>query len=744
MADLSGGSLKALAVWGLIGGIATLAIPGISHAQETDANKPGVSAKTHDDGNSKNGTNSDQKEDPLLFSADEVDYSEDLKTVTARGNVEISRDNQVLMADTVSYDMTKDIVSASGNVKMLQPNGEVIFANYIELTGDFKEGIVKDIYVLLDDHTRLAGVGARRSAGNFTELAKAVYSPCNVCKDNPDEPPLWRIKAARVIHDQKGQSIEYKDARLEFEGIPVLYSPYFSHPDPTVKRRSGFLAPSFGSTSYVGPRFELPYYWAIDKSSDLTVTPIITAKKGAILSSDYRRKFDTGNLNIVDSLTDGGDDGWQGHIDATGRFDIDKNWRWGFDAEQASSKTYMSRYGFGSPSVLTSNLFTEHFTAQNYGRIDGYYFQGLKEEDSRATSPLVLPHAQYHARTSPDANGAYTTLDLDALSLSRRTGADSNRLSGKVGWEMPHISDYGDVTKLTLSLRGDSYLVNNVTRSGQSDYTGYAGRTVPLVAIDWNMPFVRDEGGYHQVIKPIAMVAWSPNGGNPDEIPNEDSQSFEFDDINLFSHDRYGGLDKIEDGLRASYGLEWGVYGQNGGYTNALFGQSYRLEDNNTFAKGSGLDKHLSDYVGRLTVAPNQYVDLTYRFRLDSNDFSARRNQVSASVGDEKIVRLDLSYLQLSENAGTEEFNDREEFYFNARRRFDEHWSGNGYGRFDMDRNSSPLEYGIGFQYEDECFIFDGRVRRTFYQDQDLGQSDEIMFRLVFKTLGEFASQAGL
>tara|TARA_R110002012_G_scaffold42354_7_gene115225 strand:- start:2040 stop:4274 length:2235 start_codon:yes stop_codon:yes gene_type:complete len=744
MADLSGGSLKALAVWGMIGGIVSMTAPVIAHAQGTDTAKPTVKTSAQNGSNGEKTNPAEKKENQLLFSADEVDYSDDMKTVTARGNVEISRDNRVLMADTVSYDMTNDVLSATGNVKLLEPTGEVMFANYVELTGDFKDGIIKDIYILLDDHTRLAGVGARRSEGNFTELAKAVYSPCNVCVDDPEKPPLWRIRAARVIHDQKNQSVEYKDARLEFEGIPILYSPYFSHPDPTVKRRSGILAPTFGSTSYVGSRFELPYYWAIDKSSDLTLRPIVTAKKGPVLASQYRQKFDTGNLEILDSFTDGGDNGWQGHIDATGKFDINDKWRWGFDAEQATSKTYMSRYGFGSPSVLTSDVFGERFTDQSYGRIEGYYFQGLKEEDSRATSPLVLPHAQYHGRSATNPNGSYTTFDLDALSLSRRTGADSNRLSGKVGWELPHIGTYGDVTKLTLSMRGDSYMVNNVSRSGQSDYTGYVGRTVPVVAVDWNMPFVRDEGGYHQVIKPIAMVAWSPNGGNPDEIPNEDAQSFEFDDINLFSHDRYGGLDKTEDGLRASYGLEWGVYGQNGGYTNALFGQSYRLADNGTFAEGSGLDKHLSDYVGRITVSPNQFVDLTYRFRLDNNDFSPRRNQLAAGLGEERTLRLDLSYLQLSENAGSDEFNDREELYFRARHRFNDNWSGSGYGRFDMDRNNTPLEYGIGFEYEDECFLFDGRVRRTFYQDEDLGQSDEIIFRLVFKTLGEFASQAGL
>ena len=680
----------------------------------------------------------------ILFSADEVDYNQDLQTVTARGNVEISREGRILLADTVSYDRSQDVLTASGNVSITEPSGEVTFASYVELSGDFKEGIVEDIYVLLDENTRIAGSGARRSGGNFTEIAKAVYSPCKVCQDDGgNSTPLWRIRAARVLHDANAKTVEYKDARLEVAGVPILYSPYFQHPDPTVKRQSGLLAPSFGSTTHVGSYFSQPYYWAIDKSKDMTFTPTYTTDEGPLLATEYRQRFDSGEMEFVGSVTNDNEDKWKGHIDAEGRFDIDRTWRWGFDAEQATEKTYLSRYGFASPSVLTSNLFTEGFRGASYTRADAYYFQGLKSDDDRDTTPLVLPHMQFHGQSSPAKYGSVTTLDLDALSLTRKEGANSHRVSAKAGWELPHVGTMGDVTKLSLSVRSDNYIVSDVSRTGKSDYDGYAGRILPLAAIDWQMPFVSKQGAYHQVITPMAMAAWSPNGSNHDEIPNEDSQSFEFDDINLFAHDRFGGLDRAEDGFRASYGLEWGVYGPDGGYTSAMIGQSYRANENDTFAAGSGLDEHLSDYVGRVTVSPNRYLDLTYRYRLSNDDFSARRNQITASAGSMDTLRFNTTYIHFTDDAGSEEFDEREEFYFQTQRRFSQFWSARAYGRYDIDQ-SDPLEYGVGFVYEDECFIFDGRIRRTFYQDQELGESDEFFFRLVFKTLGEFASAAGL
>jgi len=726
---MAGGMIKRLAT-GTILGCGICIAGGLANMYPAMAQTPGSEVR--------------QPAPAILFSADEVDYNQDLQTVTARGNVEISREGRILLADTVSYDRSQDVLTASGDVSITEPSGEVTFASYVELSGDFKEGIVEDIYVLLDENTRIAGSGARRSGGNFTEIAKAVYSPCKVCEDDGgNSTPLWRIRAARVLHDANAKTVEYKDARLEVAGVPILYSPYFQHPDPTVKRQSGLLAPSFGSTSHVGSYFSQPYYWAIDKSKDMTFTPTYTTDEGPLLATEYRQRFDSGEMEFVGSVTNDNEDKWKGHIDTEGRFDIDRTWRWGFDAEQATEKTYLSRYGFASPSVLTSNLFTEGFRGASYTRADAYYFQGLKSDDDRDTTPLVLPHVQFHGQSSPAKYGSVTTLDLDALSLTRKEGANSHRVSAKAGWELPHVGTMGDVTKLSLSVRSDNYIVSDVSRTGKSDYDGYAGRILPLAAIDWQMPFVSNQGAYHQVITPMAMAAWSPNGGNHDEIPNEDSQSFEFDDINLFAHDRFGGLDRAEDGFRASYGLEWAVYGPDGGYTSAMVGQSYRANENDTFAAGSGLDEHLSDYVGRVTVAPNQYLDLTYRYRLSNDDFSVRRNQVTASAGSLDTLRINTNYVHFTDDAGSEEFDERKEFYFQAQRQFSQYWSGSAYGRFDVDQ-SDPLEYGIGFVYEDECFIFDGRIRRTFYQDQDLGESDEFLFRLVFKTLGEVASVAGL
>ena len=158
------------------------------------------------------GVETGAEEASLLLTADEMAYDRDLGVVTASGNVEISDDDRVLLADTVSYNQRLDVLTASGNIRLLEPTGEVVFAEYVELTGDMKDGIIRNLRILLSDKARIAATGARRSDGTVLEMRRAVYSPCNLCPDDPTRPPLWQLKAVKVVHDKPRQSLEYTDA----------------------------------------------------------------------------------------------------------------------------------------------------------------------------------------------------------------------------------------------------------------------------------------------------------------------------------------------------------------------------------------------------------------------------------------------------------------------------------------------------------------------------------------------------
>lgn len=673
---------------------------------------------------------------PVLLRADEVSHDRELGVVVARGNVEVSRLDRVLLADTVTYNQRDDIMTAQGSVTLLEPSGEVVFSEFVELSGDLKDGIIRDIRMILSDGARLAANGARRTAGTVHELRKAVYSPCDICREDPSKAPLWQVKAIEVTHDNIRREISYRDAWLEVAGIPVLYTPYLSHPDPTVKRRSGFLTPSYGSSSDLGQIISTPYFFNIDPWQDVTLTPTYTSEEGAVLAAEYRRLFRNGKVEIETSITEDSEDDIRGHVDAEGEFDLDDTWRAGFEAERSTDDTYQRRYRFGSESTLTSRIYAEGFRNRNYLSADAYAFQGLEADDDPGETPLVLPTVNYSHVGEPGKLGARTRLDANIMSMTRNEGNDTQRFSVTAGWDLPYVAPKGDIYLLSASVRGDGYYVNDLSREGKSDHDGFTERLLYEMALHWRYPFARTYGEkIFSVIEPMASVIVSPYGGNPDTIPNEDSQDFEFDDTNLFSANRFPGLDRVEGGPRINYGLRWGVYGLSGGETTFLIGQSARLREDDTFAEGSGLEDHVSDVVLRARISPNDFFDLTYRTRLDKEDFKPRRNEVSLNTGPDAL-RLNTGYVFFARDQDDEFSTSREEFRSTVTGQINRYWRSGGSFVYNVEADETQ-SMGFDLIYEDECLVFTTSLSRSFFVDRDIEPTDSIFFRVNFKTLGE-------
>lgn len=678
-----------------------------------------------------------------LLKADEMDFDESLGLVVARGNVEISQGQRVLMADTVTYNQKTDIMTASGNVSLLEPSGDVVFSDYAEFSDDMKTGTVNSIKMLMTDNSRLAANGGRRLGGVTTEMSKAVYSPCELCSNDPSRAPLWQIKAVKVTHDAVAKDIEYQDATLEMFGLPVLYMPYFSHPDPSVKRQSGFLFPSYGSSSDLGTFVRVPYFWAIADDKDLTFSPTYTTDQGMVWASEYRQRFNNGQFDISGSYTEptnppAGIES-RGHIRSKGRFDIDDTWRSGFDIDRSSDDTYLRRYGFASNNrSLTSDAFLEGFSGRNYARLQAMSFQGLRATDDPGKTPLILPLGEYNFRGTPDASGARWNLDANLLSLTRDEGTSSNRLSTKTSWNLPYIASTGEIYGITASLQADAYHATDVVDSvyGAQD-DGYTGRLFPQLKLDYRYPFTKQSGTVTQLIEPIAGLVISPRGGNPAKLPNEDSQDIEFDDTNLFSDSRFTGVDRVEGGQRVIYGLRGGLYGEGGGSTTAFLGQSYRLNEDSEFAPGTGLNDQLSDVVGRLTISPNNNLDVMYRFRANAEDLDARRNEVKLGVGNARKLRLDLSYFFIDAEA-SDPFGDREEIAASLQGGLSQYWSAFAFTRNDLTDDGGFIALGGGLRYMDECFIFQTSLARRFTRDRDVVPSTTLLFQFVFKNLGDF------
>ena len=690
---------------------------------------------------------------PALIQAEEINFDENLGIVVAKGNVEITQEDRVLQADSVSYNMRSDVVNASGNVRLIEPSGEIIFAEFVEVTGDLREAFIRDIRILMTDRSRLAGANGQRTEGNFTEVNKGVFSPCELCRDDPTRPPLWQLKAGRVIHDQEDQTIRYHDAWLEIYGVPVAYTPYFQHPDPTVRRKTGFLAPTFGRSGRLGVTVQTPFFWEISPDRDLTIAPIFTTEESAVFVGTYREAFRNGELEFTTSATvadreekvgDVDRNVFRGHVDATGRFDIDDTWRMGFDANRASDDTYLRVYKFPGGGDLTSRLYAEGFRGRNYLSVNNFVYQGLQDGDDDGETPIVSPLIDYNFLSQPLFWDSTFSLDTNVLALTRTDGRDSNRLSLEGGWRLPFTGPLGDRYEVNALVTTDGYWVNgNDPNSDEvnpstdtKDY--FTGRIVPRLALNWRYPFVQSNPGFSQIVEPIAQVVLAPEGGNPRKIPDEDSIDFEFDDTNLFSLNRFPGIDRVDPGQRVDYGLKWSITGNDGSYGTAFVGQSYRFQDvdqEDLFPEDSGVEDRLSDIVGRVELRPREFLDLTYRFRADKDTFSLKRSEISASVGPEAL-NFNATYTFIDDfDTGEEFIEQREELRVRLNSKIGRYWSIFGEHRRDIERDDS-LSWEAGITYEDECITIRGAFERSFFDDRDVEQEDAFFVNVSFKHLG--------
>lgn len=704
------------------------------------------------------------KDQPVAFNADHVEYDREHNQVVATGNVQAWQNDYVLRADKVVFDRATNVVSASGNVALVQPDGQTLFSDYAELTSGMRDGVMRGLSATLAENAKLVANGARRTDGELNELSKAIYSTCNLCADDPSAAPLWQLRAGSLLQDHENQRIEYRDVWLDLYGVPAFYMPWFSHADPSVKRESGFMVPSIGKSKHLGAFGSIPYYLVLDPQSDVMITPTFASKTLPNLDLNYRRRFNNGTLSVnlsvgynqgtsYDSYLGRTSPGFQGALFAKGQFSYDEEWRYGFDVERASSRDYLRDYRLGVPSdVLTSQLYVEGFGEGSYARMDTRAYQGLTDSISQSYLPYVLPYYQYHYTGEPDALGGRLSVGANAFNVYREIGTRTQRVAATAEYVRPFSGDMGEQYNVTVHIDAAAYnatMLNEQPNFSSSSSSGLV-RAQPQVALNYRWPFMRsDDTTGTQVIEPIAQVIFAPNVGNHRNglVPNEDSMDLEFSDANLFAFNRYPGIDRFEGGTRVNYALH-ASWDMNGKTLDGLIGESYQFHKDDTFPVGSGLDSNASDIVARVTFTPVNWLDMTYRTRLDHTTFGTHMADGVVSFGV-PLFRITTGYTY--ENVSpyylydqpavpSQYYTPRNEVTVGASSQF-RNYKVSGYARKDI-KNDQLVAMGASGSYEDECFILSANLYRRYTSiDGDHGDTT-ILFQITFKTVGQVGTHA--
>ncbi|WP_137181514.1 LPS-assembly protein LptD [Roseomonas sp. AR75] len=692
-------------------------------------------------------------DEPVTFTAEEVEFDQNSDTVTARGRVEAWQGDRVLRADQFTYNRTTGVATASGNVVLIEPDGQILFADRAELSGGMRDAVLEGIRGLLAGNARVAAAGARRTGGDITDLARVVYSPCNLCPEDPDRPPLWQLRAGIASLHSQEQRVRYRDASLELFGLPMFYAPYFSHAAPGAPRISGFLSPTFGITQVLGGFYEQPYYWVIDDSSDATIRATLSTEQVGGLALAYRRRFNTGVIaldgsfgNLTGSDLDEQGMGW--NFFSQGAFSLDENWRTGFALNRASSADYLRAYRYGSPQTLTSNAFLEGFWGtQGYVRGDSRLYQSLLQTNTTGQTPLVLPYGYAEWLFERDRLGGQFRVDAQGYSIFRSEGTNSRRVGTRAEYELPLVGHAGEIW--TIRGRAD-LLAGYVQDLQEAPFFGPPGQggnwTMGNVrgAVDLRYPLARSAGQWgSQIIEPRVQFVTGPQTGTQTNIPAEDSLDLEFTDATLFELNRYPGRDRQEGGTRVDAALRGAWLFPNGGQLEGLVGRSFRTSDDPLFPPGSGLENQRSDYVARARLAPVPWFEMLGRSRYSAETGQQELWDITGTVFAGNFS-LSGGFLGTQE-APNGSYPKRNEISAGGFLRINENWRVGAFGRYDRFRDEPVAAQGI-LTYEDECLIFETRLIRRWIQNPSTLQDDPtgtmLLFRVTLKTIGDFGIRA--
>jgi LPS-assembly protein len=728
---------------------AVIAAPGLALAQAAPvpAEQPTAAAPAADTS--------------IAFEANGASYDNTNELVSVFGNVVLRRGDQSVRGDQITWDRKTGQIIATGNIRFVDADGNQLFTDRIELTDELKIGAMENMLLALREGGRLAATKGERIDNADIVLHSAAYTACAV-EDNKGCPrkPSWRVTARRVVYDPDERRVRFYGASLELFGARLLPLPGLVL---TTDGRpiSGLLIPDVRLSASNGVEFSQTWYQRLSGNKDLALTGYVYTGALPMVQGQYRSLDSRGayqvtgfvtrssRIPIGTALADSQKD-FRGYLYTNGRFQFDPNWSLTFSGRLASDRTFLRRYDISRDDRLRSTIDLERIDPDSYFSLQGWATQTLRVGDRQGMVPVALPLIDYRHRFADPLLGGRFEVQANSLAVTRTSGQDTQRAFIAGRWDLRRLTAMGQEVTLTALARGDAYHSDENSLTATAIYRGNPGwqsRAFAATAMDVKWPLFGGFMGGSQVLIPRLQVVATPTIRNL-EIPNEDARAIDLEDSNLFALNRFPGYDRIEDGVRFTYGFDWQWERPDWRITSTI-GQSYRLTTRvSLLPDGTGLSNRTSDVVGRSEVRFKDLVKVTHRFRLDKDSLAVRRNEFDAAVGNERTY-LELGYLRLNRNigAGIEDLRDRQELRAAGRVGFAHFWSVFGSGVVDLTSQNEdptltsadgfqPLRTRLGVAYQDDCLELSFTWRRDFVATGDAQKGNTYQIHFALRNLG--------
>jgi LPS-assembly protein len=695
--------------------------------------------------------------------ANQLVYDFGRKIAIATGDVFITYGKYVLVARKVVYDQRRDVLRADGEVRLREPGGNILEADIAQLQNKFRDGFAEHLRLLLTNDATLTADYAKRTDGTLTIYTRVAYTRCKTCVFASGE-PLWQLKSDEATHDEVEGVIYHRNAKMEFAGLPIFWTPWLSHPDPNNKRHSGFLIPGFSYSNRLGAGVDIPYFWDLAPNYDITFRPRILTQQGVLARAEWRHRTHTGRYYVdgggiyqlqPGKLNPPGDKHLRGFVRTEGDFRINDHWTWGWDATAVSDDTFLRRYRLDNRTDIASYNHITGIRDQNYFTARAYHFRGLLTTDDSDTFPFMAPYIRHNYVFDQPVLGGQLGFNTSIYSIHREKsvtpfttvnhGTDQTRMTNELTWEREFINSSGQMITPFMRLRSDVAVTNNVpdvTAPGGIRDHEVTARVNPTIGVDMRWPFLRSSETSRQILTPVFQLVSSTNEKKENRIGNEDAITLNFDHSSLFLHDRFTGYDRFEGGTRANYGLLYSILFDNGGFLRFSLGQSVHLAGNNSYTATSGLDGDFSDFVTAVAFQPVENFRLTYQARFDENSFDVLSHEAGVSFEVDRLTAA-VNFTDLDAAPAYGRPSKQRQIWGNADLELGAGWNLFGQIRYDLER-SDPIMHLIGIGWDCDCFNVRLYYKEDFTRDGDVEKEQAVFLSVEFKTLGSARIGSGI
>ena len=667
-----------------------------------------------------------------LFDLNELTFNRNTKKIFSQKklNIKDSGGNTTKMSN---FDLSLLTKLLKGNdLEFLDASSNKIYIKKGMINLNTKEVIGKDPIILfensifgnLENQPRLKG-NSIYSNQNNSKIGKATFTTCK----KVDGCPPWTLTASEVNHDKKKKVINYQDAWLKLYDYPVFYFPKFFHPDPTVKRQSGFLSPKYTDSNLLGSSLSIPYFSAISKNKDMTFNPILFSNRSALLQTEYR-EVNKNNKHMIDLsyFADGKHSkkySSKSHFFSNSKFDLDLS---SFDEsninvniQRTTNDTYLKTYKLKSPlfedkSLLHSFIEFDGSKQDSSLNISTEVYEDLSKPLSDRYE-YILPSFNYIKNIYPDNfDHGYFSLEskgyqkqdntnINETSLINNLYLNSNTIITKKGFKNKYVGLLKNVNSKNENSKNDSYNETKILSSLLYEIT---------------YPVKKEMIKYNNIFTPILSLRYSPSATR--DLRNVDRR---ISIANIYSIDRLGEDDSIEGGQSATYGASFKKIDKfDKDIITFDLASTLRDSKNEDMPLTTTMGEKSSDIVGNFTYSPNKIFKLLYDFSYDNNleysNFDSLKTEFKVNNFFTEFEFLEENNLIGAEsfisNKSTINFDEDQLISFSTRK----------------NRRTNLTEYyNLMYEYKNDCLIASIQYKKDYYTDGDLKPEEQLFFSLT-------------